>query len=74
MTQQFEGSPRVFREGLSSTGSKHGLLVEPGKDGIRFVVTGVNGKRHAAVTLAYGDTANVVDWLTAFEPEGLDER
>lgn len=40
-------------DGVSSTGSAHGLLVETAGDGTtRFTVTGHDGKkRHAAVTL-----------------------
>jgi hypothetical protein len=37
--------------GVSSTGTKHGLLIEQNDTSTRFTVTGNNGKRHAAVIL-----------------------
>jgi hypothetical protein len=56
-----------YREftGTSSTGSRHGLRVEEGLAGFRFAVTGVNGKRHAAVQLSAKDVEALVDWITA---------
>lgn len=49
--------------GTSSTGSRHGLLAEENKEGFRFTVTGVNGKRHAAVKLSRDDAAALSDWI-----------
>jgi hypothetical protein len=56
----------IERTGSSSTGSKHGLRVEMAAHGVRFVVTGVNGKRHAAVLLGIGDSADVAKALTDY--------
>jgi hypothetical protein len=63
----------IFREGPSSTGSTHGLLIEttidtngdgpPRETGVRFVITGANGKRHAAVRLSFSDTTDVSKFL-----------
>jgi len=63
----------IFREGPSSTGSTHGLLIEttidtngdgpPRETGVRFVVTGTSGKRHAAVTLSFEDAADISRWV-----------
>lgn len=53
------------RDGVSSTGTSHGLLIETAGDGtLRFTVTGANGtKRHAAVTLTNGDVAGLLETL-----------
>jgi hypothetical protein len=57
--------PKIELTGLSSTGSKHGLLVERDEKGAaRFVVTGNNGKRHAAVALTPGDTEKIATFLS----------
>jgi hypothetical protein len=53
------------RDGVSSTGTAHGLLVETAGDGtITFTVTGANGtKRHAAVTLSNADVDGLVETI-----------
>lgn len=55
------------RDGVSSTGTPHGLLIETAHDGtLRFTVTGANGtKRHAAVTLTNADVAGLLETLSA---------
>ncbi|ACU41835.1 hypothetical protein SEA_MORROW_89 [Mycobacterium phage Morrow] len=56
--------------GKSSTGSPHGLLVEAEPTGgLRFTVTGHDGKkRHAAVILPVGEVSaalvSIIDHLT----------
>lgn len=51
------------RDGVSSTGSPHGLLVETADDGtVRFTITGHDGKkRHAAVTISNGEAQTLLD-------------
>jgi hypothetical protein len=51
------------RDGVSSTGTAHGLLVETAGDGtLTFTVTGANGtKRHAAVTLSNADVDGLLE-------------
>ncbi|AUV62033.1 hypothetical protein KIV63_gp11 [Mycobacterium phage SWU2] len=51
------------RDGVSSTGTLHGLLVEATEKGkmLRFTVTGHDGKkRHAAVSLTRGETVSLL--------------
>ena len=62
------------RDGVSSTGTSHGLLIETAGDGtIRFTVTGANGtKRHAAVTLSDADVAGLIETLSAHIDDGYD--
>ena len=52
-------------DGVSSTGSSHGLLIETAGDGtVRFTVTGHDGKkRHAAVTLPDAVVSSMLDTL-----------
>jgi hypothetical protein len=55
---------KIHKEGTSSGGAPHGLLVEAHDDGsFRYVVTGKGGKRHAAVTLQAVDSAIVADFI-----------
>ena len=58
-----------YREwtGTSSTGSRHGLLVEEDAEGYRFTVTGANGKRHASVRLDRTKVEEVHDWINQIE-------
>ena len=63
----------LTREGLSSTGSKHGLMIESDGLDTRFVVTGANGKRHAAVGLTLEDTKEIVRWLEDRMKDARDE-
>src|SRR5438067_1160917 len=60
-----QAQPRVQEFiGVSSTGTKHGLRVELlGKEGIRFTVTGANGKRHAAVKLDQATLEDLADFF-----------
>ena len=54
-------------DGTSSTGSRHGLLIEESPAGIRVTITGHNGKRHAAVLLPDTAVAALAEFIT---PEG----
>lgn len=48
----FKAKRKIELDGQSSTGSRHGLLIEEGEESqIRFTVTGANGKRHASVLI-----------------------
>ena len=55
------------RDGVSSTGSPHGLLVESADDGtVRFTITSHDGKkRHASVKLANGAAQTLLDAVAA---------
>ena len=63
------------RDGVSSTGSPHGLLIETADDGtVRFTITGHDGKkRHAAVTISNGEAQTLLDAVAAYiaHAEGL---
>lgn len=61
-------------DGVSSTGSSHGLLIETAGDGsTRFTVTGHDGKkRHAAVTLPDAVVSALLDTLRA-HIDGADD-
>lgn len=56
------------RDGVSSTGSVHGLLVETADNGtVRFTITGHDGrKRHAAVTLSNAEALTLLDAVAAY--------
>ena len=56
------------RDGVSSTGSPHGLLVETADDGtVRFTITGHDGKkRHAAVTISNGEAQTLLDAVAEY--------
>jgi hypothetical protein len=51
----FKAEKTLTLLGVSSTGTKHGLLIETCTNDVRFTVTGANGKRHASVILADAD-------------------
>ena len=60
------------RDGVSSTGSPHGLLVEASADNgadsgtVRFTITGHDGKkRHASVTLSNGEAQTLLETVAA---------
>lgn len=59
------------RDGVSSTGSPHGLVVETADNGtVRFTITGHDGKkRHAAVTLSNRDAQTLLDAVAAYISE-----
>jgi hypothetical protein len=59
------------RDGVSSTGSPHGLVVETADNGtVRFTITGHDGKkRHAAVTLSNGEAQTLLDAVAAYIAE-----
>lgn len=61
-------------DGVSATGSSHGLLVETAGDGTTsFTVTGHDGKkRHAAVTLPNTVVAALIDALRGHLADDLD--
>ena len=55
------------RDGASSTGTPHSLLVEQVGDLIRFTVLGADGKkRHASVNLPAGEAVSLVETLQDF--------
>lgn len=56
------------RDGVSSTGSPHGLLVETAGNGtVRFTITGHDGKkRHAAVTISHGEAQTLLEAVAAY--------
>jgi hypothetical protein len=59
--------PTLGIYGLSSTGTKHGLLIEAYDGGYKFTVTGNNDKRHAAVLIDDIDIPAIIDHLTPKE-------
>lgn len=59
------------RDGVSSTGSPHGLVVETADNGtVRFTITGHDGKkRHASVVLSNRDAQTLLDAVAAYIAE-----
>ena len=63
----------IERIGTSTTGTKHGLMVDADVEAgsFRFCVTGVGGKRHATVWLSVAQSNEIAGFIQQYATQYL---